>query len=441
MNKIFLIIEREFLTRVKKKSFILMTLLTPLLFAALMVVPVFIQGMKDDERKTIAVIDQSGLAEKALQNSDNLTFLFKPGVTLDSLKQNFGKEKLYAVATISALNEKKQPVIDLYAFKQPNMDVQQYIERGVKDAVEQYKLESYHIQGLDTIIASIKTNVKVKTFIWGEDGQKKASHTGLYMGISYILSFMIYMFIFMFGNMVMRGVIEEKASRIIEVIVSSVKPFQLMMGKIIGIASVGLLQFIIWVVLTLGIVTVFQGSISNPAGMENITQTLSTGDTANEITKTITQDAPSILSMLGSINFTAIIVSFLLYFLLGYLLYASMFAAIGSAVENEADTQQLIIPVTIPLIIGIFLMLHTFQYPDSSLSFWSSIIPFTSPMVMMARIPFGVPFWQVALSLALLLITFIGIAWMAGKIYRTGILMYGKKPTLKEMLKWMNYKN
>jgi ABC-2 type transport system permease protein len=441
MNKIFLIIEREFLTRVKKKSFIIMTLLTPLLFAALMVVPVLIQGMKDDERKTVAVIDRSGLAEKALQNNSNLTFVFMPDVALDSLKQNFNKENLYAVATISALNEKKQPVIDLYAFKQPNMDVQHYIERGVKDAVEQYKLESYQIQGLDTIIASIKTDIKLKTFIWGEDGKEKATHTGLYMGVSYVLSFMIYMFIFMFGSMVMRGVIEEKASRIIEVIVSSVKPFQLMMGKIIGIASVGLLQFIIWIVLTLGIVTVFQGVISEPAGIDSITQTLPVGDTANEMTKTITQETSSILSMLGSINFPVIILSFLLYFLFGYLMYASMFAAIGSAVENEADTQQLIIPVTIPLIIGIFLMLHAFQYPDSSLSFWSSLIPFTSPMVMMARIPFGVPFWQVALSLALLFVSFIAIAWVAGKIYRTGILMYGKKPTLKEMLKWMNYKN
>ncbi|MDR3181080.1 MAG: ABC transporter permease [Prevotellaceae bacterium] len=440
MNKIFLIIEREFLTRVKKKSFIITTLLAPLFLAALIVVPVLIQGVKDDERKTIAVIDKSGLAEKALHNNDNLTFVFMSDVALDSLKQNFNREKLYAVASISTLNEKNQPAIDLYAFKQPNMDVQHYIERGFKDAVEQHKLESYHIQGLDTIIASIKTNIKLKTFLWGDDGKEKATNTGIYMGISYILSIMIYMFIFMFGNMVMRGVIEEKSSRIVEVIVSSVKPFQLMMGKIIGIASVGLLQFIIWIVLTLGIVVIFQGAMSEPAGIENIIQTSPAG-MANGMAKAIPQDASSIFSLLGGINFTAIISSFLLYFLLGYLLYASMFAAIGSAVENEADTQQLIIPITIPLIIGMFLMLHTFQYPDSSLSFWASLIPFTSPMVMMARIPFGVPFWQVSLSLALLFITFMGIAWMAGKIYRTGILMYGKKPTLKEMLKWMNYKN
>jgi ABC-2 type transport system permease protein len=443
MNKIFLIIEREFLTRVKKKSFLITTLLTPLLFAALMVVPVLIQGVKDDGRKTIAVIDRSGLAEKALQNSNNVTFVFMPGAALDSLKRNFGREKLYAVATIGTLNEKKQPDIDLYAFKQPNMDVQKHIERGFKDAIEQHKLASYHIQGLDTIIASIKTDIQLKTFVWGDNGEEKATHTGLYMGISYVLSFMIYMFIFMFGNLVMRGVIEEKSSRIIEVIVSSVKPFQLMMGKIVGIASVGLLQFIIWVVLTLGLVTAVQGAMSEPkpADIENITQALPAGSATDEMTTVMIQDVSSAMSLLGSINFTAIILSFLLYFLFGYLLYASMFAAIGSAVENEADTQQLIIPVTIPLIIGIFLMLHTVQYPDSSLSFWASIIPFTSPMVMMARIPFGVPFWQVSLSLALLCITFVGIAWMAGKIYRTGILMYGKKPTLKEMLKWMTYKN
>jgi ABC-2 type transport system permease protein len=393
-----------------------MTLLAPLLFAALMAAPVLIQGVKDDGRKTIAVIDRSGLAEKALHDSDNFTFVFKPDATLDSLKQCFDSEQLYAVATVSALDDKQQPAIDLYAFKQTNMDIQRHIERGFKDAVEQHKLAAYRIPGLDTIIASIKTDISLRTFVWGGDGKEKASNTGLNMGISYALSILIYMFIFMFGNMVMRGVIEEKASRIVEVIISSVTPFQLMMGKIVGIAAVGLLQFTIWVVLTLGIAAAFLGGAAG------------TG-------------APGDLTALGSVNFAAIIAAFLLYFLAGYLLYASMFAAIGSAVENEADTQQLIIPVTIPLIIGMFLMLHTFQYPDSSLSFWSSLIPFTSPMVMMARIPFGVPFWQVALSLALLLLTFIAMAFVAGKIYRTGILMYGKKPSLKELLKRITYKN
>jgi ABC-2 type transport system permease protein len=442
MNKIFLIIEREFLTRVKKRSFIITTVLVPLLFAGLMIIPFLIKDLKDTEHKIIAVIDHSGLAEKALESGDEFTFQFKPDASLDSLKKDFSKEKLYAIVSISKLDDNNQPNISIYAFKQTNMDVQKYVERSMEKAVERHKLESYDIKDLNTIMDAIKTTIRVKTFIWGNDGQEKASHTGLSMGIAYILSFVIYLFIFMFGNMVMRGIIEEKASRIIEVIISSVKPFQLMMGKIVGVASVGLLQFIIWIVLTLGIVFFVQGSVAlTNTSPESITQSIPGNAITAEMTQQITQEASSIFLMLGSINFTAIIMAFLFYFLFGYLLYAAMFAAIGSAVENEADTQQLTIPVTIPLIIGIFLMLHAFQYPDSSLSFWASMIPFTSPMVMMARIPFGVPFWQIALSLVLLFITFLIIAWFAGKIYRVGILMYGKKPSLKEMWKWIKYKN
>ncbi|MDR1405982.1 MAG: ABC transporter permease, partial [Prevotellaceae bacterium] len=255
MKKIFLIIEREFQTRVKKKSFIITTILVPVLFAGLMVVPFFIQSMKDDRQKTIVVIDRSGLAEKALENTEQTVFHFRPEASLDSLKQQFEREGWYAVVTIGAPDEKKQVAVAMHAFKQINMDVQSYVERQMEKAVEQYKLEAYRIPGLDTILASVKTRIPVRTFVWGDNGEEKASHTGISMGISYILSFMIYMFIFMFGGIVMRGVIEEKNSRIVEVIVSSVKPFQLMMGKITGVASVGLLQFIIWIALTLILAT------------------------------------------------------------------------------------------------------------------------------------------------------------------------------------------
>jgi ABC-2 type transport system permease protein len=435
MKKIFLIIEREFLTRVKKKSFILTTILVPVLLAGLMVVPFFIQSMKDDRQRTIVVIDQSGLAEKALANTGQFVFHFRPEASLDSLKQQFEKEGWYAIVTVSPLDEKKQLSVGMYAFRQINMDAQNYVERSLEKVVEQYKLEAYQIPELETILASIKTDIPVKTFVWGDDGKEKASHTGVIMGISYVLSFMIYMFIFMFGNMVIRGVIEEKNSRIVEVIVSSVKPFQLMMGKITGVAAVGLLQFLIWIVLTLILAVVAQGFFATPPPAEMM-QTM-TGVAGADITAAVEKNMlTDIFGMLSSINFTAIIGAFLFYFLFGYFLYAALFAAVGSAVENEADTQQLTIPITIPLILGIFLMLHTFQYPDSSLSFWGSMIPFTSPMVMMARIPFGVPFWQVALSLTLLFLTFLAVVWFAGKIYRVGILMYGKKPTLREMWKW-----
>jgi ABC-2 type transport system permease protein len=440
MKKIFLIIEREFLTRVKKKSFIITTILVPVLLAGLMVVPFFFQSMKDDRQKTIIVIDRSGLAEQALTDTENIVFRFRPEAALDSLKQQFEKEGWYAIVTISPMNEEKQVSIGMYAFRQINMEVQNHVKRNMEKVVEQYKLASYQIPGLDAILAAIKTKIPLKTFVWGDDGKEKASHTGLSMGISYVLSFMIYMFILMFGNMVMRGVIEEKNNRIIEVIVSSVKPFQLMMGKITGVASVGLLQFIIWILLTLVLATVAQGFFTVPPAADMMPAI--TGDIGAEVTKTLESTiASDILGMLGAINFVAIIAAFLFYFVFGYFLYAALFAAVGSAVENEADTQQLTIPITIPLILGIFIMLHTFQYPDSSLSFWGSMIPFISPMVMMARMPFGVPFWQIALSLSLLFMTFIAIVWFAAKIYRVGILMYGKKPTLREMWKWITYKS
>jgi ABC-2 type transport system permease protein len=439
MKKIFLIIEREFLTRVKKKSFIITTILVPVLLAGLMVVPFLIQSVKDDQQKSIIVVDRSGLAEQALGNTENIIFHFRPGVSPDSLKQQFEKEGWYAVVTVSPLDENKQVAVGIYAFKQINMDVQKYVERAMEKAVEQYKLESYQIPGLDTILASVKTDIPVKTFIWGDNGEEKAGHTGITMGISYILSFMIYMFIFMFGSMVMRGVIEEKNNRIVEVIVSSVKPFQLMMGKITGVASVGLLQFVIWIALTLILATAAQWFFDVSATTGAV-QTMA-GNAGAEVSQAMEVTMLSDISgMLASINIVAIVVAFLFYFLFGYFLYAALFAAVGSAVENDADAQQLTIPITVPLIIGIFLMLHTFQYPDSSLSFWGSMIPFTSPMVMMARVPFGVPFWQVALSLAILFLTFVATVWFAGKIYRTGILMYGKKPSLREMWKWVKYK-
>jgi ABC-2 type transport system permease protein len=246
------------------------------------------------------------------------------------------------------------------------------------------------------------------------------------------------MFIFMFGSMVMRSVIEEKTTRIIEVIVSSVKPFQIMMGKIIGVASVALTQFLIWIVFTMLIVTVAGQAL----GLNEAAQTMSSVSSevpVAEITSAMQDDGDGLLQALKDVNYVQIIGCFIIYFVLGYLLYSSMFAAVGAAVDNEADTQQLILPITMPLIVGLFLMLHTFQYPDSALSFWGSVIPFTSPMVMMARIAYGVPMWELALSIGVLVLTFVGMAYLSGRIYRVGILMYGKKPGWKEIWKWLKY--
>jgi len=246
--------------------------------------------------------------------------------------------------------------------------------------------------------------------------------------------------------MVMRGVIEEKTTRIVEVIVSSVKPFELMLGKILGVGSVALLQFFIWIVLTVGITAGVQAviGVDKITGNQEMTEMVSSqagGEVAETMVAVQSNDnfMGELMSALSDVPVTSIVISFILYFILGYLLYAAMFAAVGSAVDNEADTQQLIFPVTLPLILGLFIMIHTFQYPDSALSFWGSIIPFTSPMVMMARVPFGVPLWELALSLGLLVVTFFFMTYLSAKIYRVGILMYGKKATFKDLFKWLRH--
>jgi ABC-2 type transport system permease protein len=443
MSKTFIIIEREFLIRVRKKSFLLMTFLTPIALAALMLMPAYIATLKDNEHKKIAVIDQSGLAPAALENTEYITYTFADK-SLDSLKKNFGRQNLYAVLEVGELQNNELTAVNLYAKTQVNLDVQHTIERSLRKQVEHHKLGKYNIAGLDTILTSIKSSVSVSTITWDEDGKERRSYTGVYMGIAVLSGMLIYFFIFMFGNMVMRGVIEEKSNRIMEVLVSSVKPFELMMGKILGIAAVGLLQFAIWVLLTLGIVAAAQVFISSPTEMTEASSALTESMNMMAMDSNPAQAANYLLpsnvaNILNSINFTVILVSFLLYFLLGYLLYASLFAAVGSAVENETDTQQLTIPITIPITLGIFIMMHTFNYPNSMLSFWGSIIPFTSPIVMMARVPFGVPLWQLALSLGVLAVTFVGAVWLAGKIYRTGVLMYGKKPSFKEICRWIKH--
>ena len=470
-SKIGIIIAREYTIRVKKKSFIFTTLLTPLLFAALMIVPSLIaMYSSSEEGMVIKVVDESGIVMPYLESGEEIIYeRADDGENINSLKENFKELGVFTVVGISPLDSNKNVTVTAYSGKQINVDIQSSIRKSVRKAVEDNKLKAYDIPNLDKVLEDIKSDVKLNTYTLDEStGEEKASMVEIYMGIGYIASFMIYMFIFMFGQMVMRSIIEEKTTRIVEVIVSSVKPFQLMMGKILGVAAVGLTQFLIWIVLTVAIVTgvtaamgadaVAENVTSQPAQMaqmagldqEEISQVMQQSGVATDmaaVTETI-QSAQKeddffaeAMQALKSVNYIQIIVCFLIYFLLGYLLYSGMFAAVGSAVDNEADTQQLLLPITMPLIIGLFIMLHTFQYPDSSLSFWASIIPFTSPMVMMARIAYGVPTWELALSIGLLMVTFLFFTYLSGKIYRIGILMYGKKAGWKDLYKWIRYKN
>lgn len=438
-SKISVIIAREFAIRVKKKSFILTTLLTPILFAALMVVPGLIAAYsEEDEARKIAVVDNSGVVMPYMQSDSQVEFCQIVGATVDDLKADFDSNGYFAIVGISAMDSSKNVSVVTYSKKQLNMDIKGRISRNVEEAVEQNKLQGYGIPQLEEIMEDIESDVKLSTYTLDESGEEKVSKVEIFMVIGYIASFLIYMFIFMFGSMVMRSVIEEKTTRIIEVIVSSVKPFQIMMGKIIGVASVALTQFLIWIVFTMLIVTVAGQAL----GLNEAAQTMSSVSSevpVAEITSAMQDDGDGLLQALKDVNYVQIIGCFIIYFVLGYLLYSSMFAAVGAAVDNEADTQQLILPITMPLIVGLFLMLHTFQYPDSALSFWGSVIPFTSPMVMMARIAYGVPMWELALSIGVLVLTFVGMAYLSGRIYRVGILMYGKKPGWKEIWKWLKY--
>jgi len=458
MNKILIIIKREYLTRVRKKSFIIMTIIGPLLMGALFVVPVWLAQKEDQEERTIAVIDETnkvdnqysdvhGLFYKKLPETPYTKFEYLPNTPLDSLRKNFSNSKYYGVLFIPS-NVVTSNRAEFFSSKEPTIDVKMFISESLSKEIQKQKMiaEKIDVQ----ILEKVKTNIGVNTFVWDASGAEKKSSTELAMGIGYISSFMIYIFIFMYGAQVMRGVIEEKTSRIVEVIVSSVRPFQLMMGKIIGVAMVGVTQFMLWIVLTIGIVFIAQGVMQNKLGNESVKSIVS----QDVMTGAGIQQAQSVKadeSGMGEMKeifagydprkMTKIIFCFLFFFLGGYLLYGSLFAAIGSAVDGEADTQQFMMPITIPLILSIIVMISAIKSPDGPIAFWFSIIPFTSPILMMARIPFDPPAWQIGLSALLLIITFVGTTWLAGKIYRTGILMYGKKVSYGELWKWIKYKS
>ncbi len=447
MNKIKLIISREYLTRVKKKSFLVMTILGPILFAAMMIVPAWIASREDTEVRTIAVIDSSGIFVDRITNTDYIKFEYLENKSVNSLKKNFLESKYYAVLHILPSITYEPTAVHLFSNKQPSFSIKSHIANSMEQELRNQKLRANGID--ENVLKSIKSDVSIRTIQWTDDGETKESSTEVNMAIGYASGFLIYFFIFLFGAQVMRGVIEEKTSRIVEIIISSARPFQLMMGKIIGIALVGLTQFLLWIILTFiiitGVKTVFFPELGTPNAQEVVVQDLFDQGTMPQIE---TMQAPqnldkftSILNAAKSINYGVLLGSFIFFFLGGYLLYGSLFAAIGAAVDNETDTQQFMLPVTIPLIIGIVVMMNVVQNPESPIAFWFSIIPLTSPIVMMVRIPFGVSDWELALSMGLLVITFIGSTWMAGKIYRTGILMYGKKVNYKELWKWLRYKS
>ncbi len=446
MNKIGLIIKREYTTRVRKRSFIVMSILGPILFASLMVVPALIAMSEDQEVKRIAVVDSSHLFMNVIPETEYLKFDYLENARLNDIKQTYSAGGYYGVLYISHIVAFEPNSVVFYSDKQPNLATKMHISRAMENYIRDQKLKTYEIENLDNILKSVKTRINIRTIKITETGREKESHTGVAMAVGYIGGFLIYMFIFFFGAQLMRGVIEEKVNRIVEIIVSSVKPFQLMMGKIIGIAMVGLTQFMIWVVTTFLLVTLATTLIFPEMKMTATEQVLSQDimssgpvEAKPEAKSEDMDEIMGFLSGLKDINFALTLGSFIFYFLGGYLLYGALFASIGAAVDNETDTQQFMLPLTIPLILALLVLVNSINNPDSAISFWFSIIPFTSPIVMMGRLPFGVPDWQVVLSMALLVLTFIGMTWLAAKIYRTGILMYGKKTSYKEIAKWIRH--
>ncbi|HQH22933.1 MAG TPA: ABC transporter permease [Bacteroidales bacterium] len=448
MNKTAIIIKREYLTRVRKKSFIIMTILAPLLLAGFVIlIPVImLTGGKD--HKQIAVIEEgTRIFRGIIPDTRDEKFVYLDNVSINDLITTFEQAGYFGILYISpqALNN---PI--LYSKKQPDIGLLEHISGSLKKEIERQKLLTYNIQNLDSILTQIRTNVSVSTRLVDETGKTTETSTGISMALAYIGGLLMYMLVFVFGSQVMRGVIEEKTSRVVEVIVSSVKPAELMMGKIIGIALVGLTQFLIWIFLTTAAVSIVKSSILNKTGIRETAQSvtqdvMSAEKTASvpfpeqaSVTPEITELAKIFDSAMNQ-NWLLIIFSFIFYFITGYLLYAAIFAAIGSAVDNETETQQFMLPVTIPILLALFVAMGTMQNPESSLAFWFSVIPLTSPIVMMARIPFGVPAWQLIVSMTLMLITFSAFVWMAAKVYRTGILMYGKKSSWKELWKWLRY--
>lgn len=420
MNKTFLIIKREFLVRVKKKSFIIMTLLAPILMASLIIVPVLVTD-SGQQKRLIGIYENTTSFAKEIEDSENIHFTVFDNMQMDEFIKDPEGSNYYALLKI------ENDSYSIYSNQQVGLNLRKSIEKQLEQISERNKLKQAGIN-LE-IIEQAKTNINIETKIITSEGNTTSSSTEASIGIGFITGILIYMFIFMYGTMVMRGVIEEKTNRIVEIIISSVKPFQLMIGKILGVALVGLTQFILWIVLTIIISSIAEIIFFDTTEITNNLDSVDQSVILNEFTR-----------LTGGINLMLIFVSFLFYFLFGYLMYSALFAAVGSAVDAEADTQQFMLPITIPLIFSFILIQPVMDNPDGILAFWLSIIPLTSPIIMMARLPFGVESWQLLLSMILLILGFIFTTFIAGKIYRTGILMYGKKISYKELWKWLTYK-
>ena len=445
MNKILLIIRREYLSRVKKKSFIIMTFLTPLLIAGIygLIGYFTYKGISDTHDKIAVVSTNTTLTEKLASNKNTEYIYVKQ--SLNEMKNNIKNSDYDYILYLPEFTLKAPKGVELFGVKQAGLSLNNRISGDIEELIRNQKLKESGIAQSD--LDQLKTSVDIETKkIATETGKEESSSAGASTVIAFIAGILMFMFIMLYGIQVMRGVIEEKTSRIIEVMISSVKPFQLMMGKIIGIALVGLTQFILWIVLTFTIstvaVTVFTskgGDVKKIAASAQANSQLSTG---TQVATPAQGPMADVQKSLAGLDFGKIVTVFIFFFLGGYLFYSALYAAIGSAVDSETETQQFMMPVMMPLLLGYALSLSVVTNdPYGNVAFWLSMIPFTSPIAMVVRLPYGVPGWELALSMIILVLGFVGTVWVASRIYRVGILMYGKKTTFKEMFKWFTYKN
>jgi ABC-2 type transport system permease protein len=467
LRTINIIIRREYLNKVKKKSFLIITFLVPILFVALCILPTLIMMGTKESAKDIAVVDKSGIVLPYLKDSETIHYMDFSMLSVDSVKtyiESFGVDAVLGISELDEVN--KTVTAETFSKKPLGVDMTESINRRINDAVEAYRIDSYGIENLESIMADVKSHVRLTSYTLDKEGKESVSESGVYMAISMILGMALYMFIALFCGMVMSSVIEEKSSRVVEVLISSVKSTELMFGKIIGVALVALTQFLLWIVLCVVLLGVFgaifkdkldlKALMSDPmtatvvesSGMGSMTSTIDLSALDGNLPAPADSAAAAkvpdemgvIFGTIRNLPLGQILIGFILYFILGYLLYASIFAAIGSAVENEGDSQQLQLPVTIPLLLGFFIALYAYKAPDSGLVFWGSMIPFTSPIVMLARIPFGVPLWELVVSLVVLFLTFVLFAYLSAKVYKVGILMFGKKSSWKDLWKWLKQK-
>lgn len=434
-----IIIGREFSERVAKKSFLITTLLMPVFMLLLMVAPVLIAEFSTPSDKNIAVVDDSGVMfaplSKAATEAEYLT-LSATDLPLDSLMND---ERFSGVLFIGKDVVDNPSNVALYLHDASSMDLEMLFSNALEKEIEAQRLKAYNIENLDEIIKEVHADVNLTTKRIDEEGSQESLNTGISYAIGLVMSFILYMFLLLYGQMVMTSIIEEKNNRVLELVVSSVKPVQLMLGKIIGVGLVAVLQVAIWGTLLL-LMTAFLLPALMPADLSAQLAGMESGLTPSAQSE-VPVELLQTLSMVTSVGFILKIFGYLTLFLVGgFLFYAAIFAAIGSAVDNIQDASQLQSFAILPIIAALIFSLTVASDPNSSIAFWASLVPFTSPMVMMSRIPFDIPAWQIWLSIVLLYASFVAMAWLAGKIYRVGIFMYGKKPTVKDLIRWARYK-